>query len=234
MTYPPQAWEIIRAKALAIDAHCAQHVAGYDHQIAHTLEQLERSRKKAPVPMPAEPPIAVPPQIFKIRATRRKKPARKPAAAAPVPEPVPESPPPELEALGCRRLLFEVLKRAAFDWVLYADHAVGTSKKTRSTTAFQWLFREKPGDRDDVIRKRNGRELVSFLSICMHLDLDPELTRKKIRELSVERIRNAGRPPEHSRPYDPSADIEVHAPDTVFQELDLLPDALFDGYLSVL
>jgi len=115
----------------------------------------------------------------------------------------------EDDSAGCRRLLLEILKRAAFDWVLFREDR-RPDKKLDATTAATWLFEEKVGHKDDIIRRRERRDLTSFLSICEQLDLDPERTRAMIRNLTQERIRNAGRPPETSRPYDPSAGSALH------------------------
>ena len=64
------------------------------------------------------------------------------------------------------------------DWVLYKDHE---KAKLRSIgkEAEQWLF----SDDDDTA------SMNSFLPVCSYLNLDPEVVRDRIRNLSEEDAR---------------------------------------------
>lgn len=91
------------------------------------------------------------------------------------------------EASACRALLLEIIRRAAYDWILYR----GSSKIPNSiwaSDAHSWLFLE------------NGEgELTSFLSICTILELDPCSVRRHIRTMTVKDILGTGRPAEHRK-----------------------------------
>lgn len=101
--------------------------------------------------------------------------------------------------LGTRALLAEVLKRAAFDWVLYR-----TSDRLKyrqiAKEAYVWLFEEGPGHPDWNYRLQEGSYCFSFLAICEALDLDPEQIRAYVRSLRVKDVLASGRPPLHRRP----------------------------------
>jgi hypothetical protein len=146
--------------------------------------------------------------------------------------PVPLPPPKEEEkpagelGLDCRRLLLEIMRRAAFDWVLFRNHHK-LAKKKLAKEAYVWLFKEEVGDYAWQTRKVEDRELTSFRSICMMLDLDIEVMRGKFRELTPARILNAGRPPETSHTYDHAAGVEIHLSASYDLEGDGEDDLLF-------
>jgi hypothetical protein len=99
-----------------------------------------------------------------------------------------------MAASRCRALLLEVIRRAAHDWVLYRN----TRKPERAfaRSAYIWLFQEEPGHPDWELRKKEGEPLMAFLTICECLDLDPEVVRRRVRQMNVKDIMAAGRPAE--------------------------------------
>lgn len=113
------------------------------------------------------------------------------------------------QASGARSLLLEIVRRAAFDWVLYRSSR-RLDQKFLAEDAYTWLFLEEPGHPNWKIRKAEDKELTSFLSICEQLDVDPEKLRSHIRKLTPNRVMSSGRPPENSRPGEHTPDVEVH------------------------
>ena len=65
--------------------------------------------------------------------------------------------------------------------------------------AYKWLFTEEPGTPDWEERRKEGKHITSFVSICESLDLDPETTRRHIRRLTVKNVMSVGRPAEYRR-----------------------------------
>lgn len=107
-------------------------------------------------------------------------------------------PDPQLEASNCRALLLEVIRRAAYDWVLYR----GSSKlpnRLLAESAYQWLFVEEPGSVSWVNRGKHGKELTAFMAICSQLDIDPDRMRATVRTMTERDIMGAGRPAERRR-----------------------------------
>lgn len=117
------------------------------------------------------------------------------------------------EAEGARSLLMELIRRSAHDWVLYKGHS-RLDKKQLADDAYTWLFVEDENHPHWQIRKREGKELTSFLCVCEQLNLDPDRIRNYIRSLTTNRILNTGRTPDVSTKgggsEDPSTVI-VHA-----------------------
>ena len=74
------------------------------------------------------------------------------------------------------RLWASVVRRAVVDWVLYKDHS---NSKLRSIgkEAGQWIF------------SNESNSVNSFISICLYLNLEPALVRRKIRNLTEENAR---------------------------------------------
>lgn len=101
------------------------------------------------------------------------------------------------EIHGCRGLYLEVIQRAASDWVIYR-HSSRLKEKRLAETSYIWLFEEQPGHPDYEMRQGISK-LMSFLSICSLLDLDPEEVRAKIRQLTPKDIKASGRPREYRR-----------------------------------
>lgn len=123
------------------------------------------------------------------------------------PDPVGEQ---AAQASGARSLLLEIIRRAAFDWVLYRTSR-RLDQKFLAEDAYTWIFLEDENHPNWKIRKAEGKLLTSFLNICEQLDVDAERLRKYIRHLTPNRVMSSGRPPENSRPGDSTPDIEIHA-----------------------
>ena len=100
-----------------------------------------------------------------------------------------------IEAERARALLLEVIRRASHDWVLYRTSKRLTQKEV-AQSAFIWLFEEKPGHPWYRERDADEREITSFLGICSLLDLDPDYVRKRVKQLTPQQIKTAGRPAE--------------------------------------
>jgi hypothetical protein len=118
----------------------------------------------------------------------------------------------EQEITGCKTLLLEVIRRAAYDWVLYRTSR-RLQHKRLAEDAYTWLFEEKPGHVNWVERDRVGKHITSFLSICSELDLDAATVRKYVRKLTVKNVMSVGRPAEYRRRETcPSSMGEEHVP----------------------
>jgi hypothetical protein len=107
-------------------------------------------------------------------------------------------PDPQLEASNCRALLLEVVRRAAFDWVLYRTSSKLVNRQL-ADSAYNWLFVETPNSPMGSLRERNEKELTSFLAVCAVLDLDPERVRDTARAMTERDIMGAGRPAERRK-----------------------------------
>jgi len=140
--------------------------------------------------------------------------------------------------MGVRMLWVEMIRRAAFDWVLYRNSRKLT-KRALAHDAFIWLFTEKPGDERWQERVRNdGSAVSSFFGICDALGLNPARVRHGIRGLTPTRIRSLGKLPMRNIRYDSSAeaghyDIEsrMHCTVRIDQVLGVLQlgNELFGG-----
>lgn len=104
----------------------------------------------------------------------------------------------EQEINGCKTLLLEVIRRAAYDWVLYRTSRRMLHKRL-AEDAHTWLFVEAPGHPNWVERDKMGKSITSFLAICSELDLDAETVRKYVRRLTVKNVMSVGRPAEYRR-----------------------------------
>jgi hypothetical protein len=104
----------------------------------------------------------------------------------------------QAEAASCRALLLEVIRRASYDWVLYRTSSKLQSKQL-AESAFHWLFVEDEKSKQWQQRSRNGKGMMSFLTICETLDLEPRNVRRRVRELTSKDIMGAGRPAEHRK-----------------------------------
>lgn len=101
----------------------------------------------------------------------------------------------QIDAKRCKRLLLEIMKRAAHDWVLYRTSSRREMKEL-ANDAFVWLFKEQPGHPRWTKRAQSGDTITSFLAVCEALDLDADKVRDHIRKLDVPAILNVGRPAE--------------------------------------
>lgn len=102
------------------------------------------------------------------------------------------------EINGCKTLLLEIIRRAAYDWVLYRGHTRLT-QRVLADQAYRWLFEEKPDTADWAERMREKKYITSFEAICEGLDLDPDTVRKHIRRLTPKNVLSVGRPAEYRR-----------------------------------
>ena len=98
------------------------------------------------------------------------------------------------EAEGAKMLLLEIIRRAAFDWVLYRD-SKRPEQKALAEEAVHWLFVEEGGD-DAELRRRERKEFTSFLSICDALDMDTHRVRDYVTRLSPSRVGSSRHPTE--------------------------------------
>lgn len=102
------------------------------------------------------------------------------------------------EINGCKSLLLEIIRRAAYDWVLYRTHTKIAQRKM-AEQAFTWLFVEDHRSVDGVERSASGKHITSFLAICQALDLDPDSVREHVRKLTPKNVMSVGRPAEYRR-----------------------------------
>jgi hypothetical protein len=102
------------------------------------------------------------------------------------------------EINGCKTLLLEIIRRAAYDWVLYRASRK-LIHKTLADQAFQWLFKEVSGSADWEERQREGKHITGFVAICESLDLDPDAVRHHIQRLTPRNVTSVGRPAEYRR-----------------------------------
>lgn len=105
---------------------------------------------------------------------------------------------PEYDAMSCRALLLEIVRRAAYDWVLYRD-STKIPYRELAHDAYQWIFVEEPTSPSWRYRVEEEREFTGFVSICEMLEIDPEVMRERLRELTVKDVLSVGRPAEHRR-----------------------------------
>jgi hypothetical protein len=99
---------------------------------------------------------------------------------------------------GTKTLLLEIIRRAAYDWVLYRNSR-RMVQRSMAEQAYRWLFVENPGTPDWTIRQRDGKHITSFISICEGLDLDPDTARRHIKRLTPRNVMSVGRPAEYRR-----------------------------------
>jgi hypothetical protein len=102
------------------------------------------------------------------------------------------------QADGAKSLLLEIIRRAAYDWVLYRGSR-RMPQRQYAEDAYLWLFveeREHPRFKERVQQRK---ELTAFVSICEALDLDPERVRAHVRKLNMGKVLSSGRPPDARR-----------------------------------
>ena len=130
---------------------------------------------------------------------------------------------PLLESSSCRALLLEIVRRAAYDWVLYRQSSK-LPNRLLAESAFQWLFQEERGCAAWVMRVRSGKELTGFVAICDLLELDVARVRDKIKQMTERDIMGAGRPAERRRHKHNSDDVMQADDLRVFDvDVDSLP-----------
>lgn len=189
---------------------------------AAPLPPLRRFKRPAPAPAgfdvqeaPTRPDRAKPKPLRKkhLRLVPPPAPAPVPTALVPI-ETRKEAPPDPLgermrEAEGARALLLEIVRRAAYDWVLYRS-STRIDQKILAEDAYTWLFVEDEDHAHWKVRRDDGKLITGFVAICDALDLDVSRVRKYIRALTPNRVMSSGRPPENSRASDHNPHIEVH------------------------
>jgi len=188
---------IARRTGLAVDAKIHEPLrpaykrrAPIAKHIVVLKEALARLEQLLPQP-PKKPPKRRVPKVV----------VRRHGVQGPWPEMQPLSRDPgqrDQEVTGCKMLLLEIIRRAAYDWVLYRLSS-RLVQKVLAEQAFTWIFVEAPEHRDWNERIMEGKELTSFSSICMHLDLQPEQVRAYVKRLQPRNVMSVGRPAEYRK-----------------------------------
>jgi hypothetical protein len=163
------------------------------------------------LPAPAPPR----PKRLKVKASNNKHPVQVVSSWSRPSDPF-------MEASCCRALLLEIIRRAAYDWVLYRLSSDMANKKV-AEDAYYWLFKEQPGTKAWRERQDSGKHLTAFLSICDSLDLDPGMVRSTVKRLTVKNVMSVGRPAErrHSASEEMmTAGTEVHLPFAVLNHVE--------------
>lgn len=184
--------------------------------LRHLAKQLA-----APRPLeafPAQEPATNPAKPKTQRAPRKRHLRLVPPPIAPmvlVPIAVRKEAPPDpigdrmREAEGARALLLEIVRRAAYDWVLYRSSS-RLDQKILAEDAYTWLFEENEEHPHWKVRKEDEKLITGFVSICEAMDLGVEKVRSYIRQLTPNRVMSSGRPPENSRSSDHTPNIAIH------------------------
>jgi len=108
---------------------------------------------------------------------------------------------------GARALLLEILRRAAYDWVLYRS-STRLEHKYLAEDAYTWIFQEDEEHQNWAIRNGDGKQLTAFVTICEELDLDAEVVRRAIKALTLNRVVASGRPPTKTKQRADGAESE--------------------------
>lgn len=174
-----------------------------------------RPRTAPPVPLTPIPP-SIPPSAWDPEP---------PASLARIVQEAARPEPRDEELLlqeinGCKTLLLEIIRRAAYDWVLYRGKT-RLDQRDLANTAYRWLFEEEEGTVDWHERMREKKYITSFIAICEGLDLDPDTVRKHIKRLTPKNVMSVGRPAEYRR-------RDVFADKGSSEESYSLPDGLVD------
>ena len=138
---------------------------------------------------------------------------------------------PQLEAGNCRALLLEIVRRAAFDWVLYRTSSK-LHNRVLADNAYTWLFVEEPDTGAWRQREQSDKELTAFVAICEAVGVDPDRMRDRVRLLTERDIMGAGRPAEKRR-HKASADEVMHSDDLRVFDVDVGSLATFDPLYSL-
>lgn len=129
----------------------------------------------------------------------------------------------EMQASGAKALLLEVLRRAAYDWVLYR-HSIRPQQRKIANDAQVWLFEERE-DYSPYGARHVSKHMTSFLEICSLLDLDPAKVRARVRELTPKHVTNVGRPVEYRKlPKEDESGITTHYSSVPLYSLDVDSD----------
>lgn len=181
-----------------------------------TLKRVEAQLRVVPSVLPIAQEVCDLILVFegrKIpRVVKRPRLPRAPKAPPPPPPQRVASPPDYIGEMlaagqGARALLLEILRRAAYDWVLYRS-STRIEHKQLAEDAFTWLFQEDEEHQHWDIRDDEGKQLTSFLSICEELDLDADVVRRAVRNLTLNRVVASGRPPTKTKQRMDGAEAE--------------------------
>jgi hypothetical protein len=133
------------------------------------------------------------------------------------------------EINGAKTLLLEIIRRSAFDYVLYR-----TSRRlvyrALADQAYHWLFVEKQGTSEWAERQREGKFITGFEAICEALDLDPDAVRAHVRRLTPKHVTSVGRPAEYRRRdvFSNAGDDAAHAiPSGLIAEDDTSDETIY-------
>lgn len=133
------------------------------------------------------------------------------------------------EIIGCKALLLEIIRRTSYDWVLYRTSSK-LGNKALAEAAYNWLFKEEPSNREGEERRRSGKHITSFLSICEALDLDANAVRRRVKKLTPKNVMSVGRPAEYRRrDAFPTSSGESNLAAPAIADCEFSDDALFDG-----
>ena len=176
------------------------------------LPPLRAFRPRAPKPQPVGRPLPPPPRAKPLLDRLKGVPHLRLLPSVPRD---PKAAPPDYlgekmrQAEGARALLLEIVRRAAYDWVLYRSSR-RLDQKVLAEDAYTWLFQEDEHHPNWALRRQEGKDLTALVNICVELDLDVERVRAHIRNLTPNKVMSSGRPPENSRASDHSPSIKVH------------------------
>ncbi len=102
------------------------------------------------------------------------------------------------EINGCKSLLLEIIRRAAYDWVLYRT-STRLQQKKLAEHAYNWLFIEDKETAEGRERLESEKYITSFIAICEALELDPDSVRTHVKKLTPKNVMSVGRPAEYRR-----------------------------------
>jgi len=218
-------------KALAAHPELGQWIAAdclritfeeFSRKLPATAEERARRFRKArpPAPPPKRQPATVEPPrrvLEALKAPSQEEVSRLAITRAPHPEPPTLSL--EAEAISCRALLLEIVRRAACDWVLYRSSS-RLDQKQVAEEAFHWLFVEEPGCASWRERQAEDGLMMAFVAICEAVDLEPEMVRGHVRKMTLKQVKEGGRPPQR-RHVGEEVDDSEHAVRSV--SLDDMP-----------
>ena len=147
-------------------------------------------------------------------------------------EPIPVS----VEAVRCKALLLEVIRRAAHDWVLYRQHTRLPLKEI-AQAAHVWLFEEGPGYPGWDQRENCAWHMTAFVNICEELDIDPDVVRQRVLRMRVSEIVRSGRPIERRYRVDRDDASTTQHPVHVDVDIGTLDDdpsaSVYENYYRV-
>lgn len=100
---------------------------------------------------------------------------------------------PRTDPEAYKALFASVLRRAIFDWILYRRH-YKEEKRRLAADAYVWLFVERPGHRQWQKRLAARKEMLSFVSICDSIQVNPDEVHRVACGMTPKDIERLGRP----------------------------------------